>query len=313
MFTDYTLLVLSDYQRKKDTNIFSLNLIQPTPAKLKEECLIVCNERYQKKDERALKAFFGEGADKTACLQAIKRCETDKFKPLVNFLRQQTATTEDKNIELLAWLIDFDHRPYELGKRYDVAHPGEEAVVDKQEEEVDKEAKPEPAINEAKDKVPTEPSGQNGEKAAGDTSGPVASKFKTRNAVVAVLILVIIGIITYRVASNGRAPAPAVALTGHEACMYWSGDHYQQVSCSQKLGDTMVIAMDSAQLINFKKITQPDTITTRSKGMVWYVKINGAIEFYTSDGYHPINRQLRLRPITDYIIRKYIHPNLVSE
>ncbi len=91
--------------------------------------------------------------------------------------------------------------------------------------------------------------------------------------------------------------------------MFWAGDHYQQTSCSQHFTDTLIIALDSEKLMHFRKITQPDTITEKSKGLVWYVRYNGSLEFYTSGGFHPIDPRLRLKPITEYMIRKYIHPD----
>lgn len=42
---------------------------------------------------------------------AVKKCDTDKFKALCNFLKKDLKTHE-RNLELLAWLIDFPYRPY---------------------------------------------------------------------------------------------------------------------------------------------------------------------------------------------------------
>src|SRR5882724_7477973 len=76
MFADYESLIVLDYQKKiAANNAFPLSLIQPTPARLKAECLAVCNKRFERKDERTLRAFFGEGGDKGASLQAINRCD----------------------------------------------------------------------------------------------------------------------------------------------------------------------------------------------------------------------------------------------
>jgi hypothetical protein len=49
---------------------------------------------------------------------SIRKFDTDKFKPLGNFIKRNTADTEDKNVELLAWLIGYEPRPYEYGKSY---------------------------------------------------------------------------------------------------------------------------------------------------------------------------------------------------
>lgn len=104
-----------------------------------------------------------------------------------------------------------------------------------------------------------------------------------------------------------------VSLDGQQ-CMYWAGDHYEPVSCNQQFGiDTLVIALDSLRLYNFKKINTPDTITRSAIGKVWYIKLKNKLEFYTADGYYPADPKLRVKPITDYIINKYILVSLGSE
>jgi len=285
MFADYTTSIVQDYQEKKTGNVLPLALIQPTPARLREVCLAVCDERYDRRDERTLKEFFGQGNDKGACMQAIDRCDVDKFRPLVNFLKKSTSTTDVKNIELLAWLIDFKNRPFKLGEKYDVGSP----VGPKRGEELPK---------------------------VGVEKKPVVSKTqpgrsgKIRMAIIAVTILIFVSYGIYRLRVN-KPFAPV--LTGHEACMYWEDDHYQPISCAQKLENVQVIALDSEMLRHFHKITRPDTITLNAKGSVWYVKYRGKLEFYTSSGFHPIDPQLRLKPITDYMIRKYIHGEQVED
>ena len=90
--------------------------------------------------------------------------------------------------------------------------------------------------------------------------------------------------------------------------MYCAGDHYEQVPCKKKFGDTLVIALDPEKLSTFRKITRPDTITKKSLGNIYYVKFNGDREYFTADGRHPVDRKLHLKPITDYIIDRYIEP-----
>lgn len=119
MFTDYRLRVIENYQARRETQLLPSNLIQPTTARLKAECIKVCIERYNYKDEIILRNFFGKGANKEDCLRAIERFEVDKFKPLVNYLKQVTSETDIKNVEILAWLIDFENRPFEFEKNYD--------------------------------------------------------------------------------------------------------------------------------------------------------------------------------------------------
>lgn len=227
MFIDYKKLVFQDYQRKKLANAIPLNLIYPTSAKIKVECLAACTLRYNKKDAKGLKTFFGHYDDKAGCLKAITRCATDKFKPLANFLKATTSDTDIKNIELLAWLIDFKLRPFEFGRKYD------------------------------------------------------AKEYKYNDSLL-----------------NTKEE-------GLEKYMYWNGDHYESITCSQNPGSNILVPFDSAKL-DFKKIMNPETITLKAKGHVWYAKLKGEIEFYTSDGPHPTKQHLRLKPVSNYIIKKYI-------
>lgn len=92
--------------------------------------------------------------------------------------------------------------------------------------------------------------------------------------------------------------------------MYWAKDHFQPIPCNQPVPNTLVVALDTVRVKNFKKITRPDTITNRAKGNVWYSKIDNEIEFFTTGGEHPVVIGRRLKPISDYIIDKYIHPGM---
>jgi len=293
MYIDYQSLVLKDYQEKKAGNALSPRLESPSPAKIKEECIAVCEERYRAKDEQVLRTFFGKKDDLAGYIQAIKKHDNDKFKPLVNYLRGMVANTDRKNIELLAWLINFEPRPFQQGKKYDTAGT---APVDEEERERE---------------VVTEIMKGNRENVGVMRMfqhAPGKQKPGSKNRAIIILAFLIMFI------SGGfywllKDKAPKIVLTGKESCMYWAEDHYEPVSCNQKFKDTLIVALDSVRLRQFKKITQPDTITARAKGHVWYVKVDNGIEFYTSDGYHPIYHQKRLRPVTDYIIYKYIRSN----
>src|SRR5882757_1800934 len=113
---DYIKLVIEAYKKKRSNTDLSLSLAQSTPAKIKRECLYVYKERYDKTDEQLLRTFFGSAEHGRHFLQLIRGFDADKFKPLDNYLKGITEKTDDKNVELLAWLIDFQHRPYVFDK-----------------------------------------------------------------------------------------------------------------------------------------------------------------------------------------------------
>lgn len=302
MFTDYQSQVLLTYHKRKADHQLSPNLLHSTPAKLRAECVAVFNERYRQKDEEILKIFFGSQENEAAYMRTIRKFEADKFKPLDNYLKGNTAETDEKNIELLAWLIDFNARPYRWDFSYRFADTDGKHTADPEQNEPEQ--------------VPVTPVPLNfAEQPKGiqmfgvyetDDVQPIfeANKLhaktipvpKLRNAIILLLMMTIAGGGVYMVINP----------TGQEKCMYWTGDHYQSVSCNQKAGDVPVYALDTLRLTHFRKITTPDTITRKSLGSVWYSKIDNVVEFYTADGFHPMHTERKLKPLTDYIWEKYI-------
>jgi len=283
MFADYQAAVLQSYLEKKGANQLSLNLIHSTAAKLRNECEVVAVKRYLKKDENTIRSFFGQQDDLTGYVRAIKKFDPEKFKPLDSFLKGNIKNTDQKNIELLAWLIDFEPRPYRVDTAlFNVADHGISLASNEKNKE----------INEV--------GGENEQSAQVGNVQRVLTKEVLRPGtwkgiiLVGLTALVIAGVYLFW------------GHSGQEGCMIWMGDRYKQVSCNQKQGDAMVIALDTSKLVHFKKITKQDTITARSVGRVWYSKIDNEVEFFTADGYHPVHVERHLKPLTLYMINKYI-------
>ncbi|MEN3323703.1 hypothetical protein VP395_08185 [Mariniflexile soesokkakense] len=96
-------------------------------------------------------------------------------------------------------------------------------------------------------------------------------------------------------------------------CMVWTNDNcYESISCDKK-GDFESIPKNDYLLQNFKRI-EPDCNYSFFKvdGVenLWYGKnINGELEYFTAYGLHPETSKT-LKPITEYMINKYICPNL---
>jgi hypothetical protein len=323
MFADYQKLVVEYYHQQKGDRL-SANLTFLTPANLKEECKKVCAQRFTMKDEQVIRDFFGKGGTQKDCLQAIKDCGIDKFRPLIKFLNAETAKTDEKNIFLLAWLLDFPDRPFVLSKHY-----GSGASVDSKVTVI--EPIDDHPVDQAvgrHDLMPIEEGYigvENTHKQISDDSlekgqgtgtilkeegafGRVISRWLYWKAVGIVGWLLVVGVAGYFWWYNTQM----LMTTGNGACMYWADDHYEPIPCSQKVPNKLVRALDTGKVRSFKKITQPDTITNRAKGFVWYSKIDKKIEFFTADGDHPEVLGRSLKPITDYIIDKYIHPGMTS-
>ena len=302
-FADYQLLVLQEYERKRTAGDLSRRMGRLTPAKFKEECEAVCSQRYDRKDEKTLEEFFGPGGDKVAWLKVIKQFDPDKFRPLVNFLKGKTRWPDEKNIELLAWLIDFKPRPHEMGRSYDTGNLDASAI--KQDESGNDGDEYEEEAGPAEE---TLPSGGKKMPFPGNSASQVPGSGKRKAITAALMVAVAIAGVYW-----AWSKSSAVGMRASQACMYWTGDHYQQVRCSQKFGDTLLIPLDSEKLVHFRKITRPDTISENALGSIWYVKFHGAYECYTFPGYHPIDTALQLKLLTDYVLIKHIQPNQGAE
>lgn len=324
LFIDYQQMIMQAYERKKVNNTLPHGLMHLTPAKLKEECLKRCAKDVNKRDEKIIRDFCVDLNDARNCYAIIQRCETDKFRPLVNYLKEKSGSTDEKNIELLAWLIDFHGRPWEMGKEIsgdegikedrlsDDTRPakGDPVTIpdfpaDSSETGVDK-----PAGNPVIPEIPIIPVrfvGTIGKESGGVSPAETGRQGKaggksTKTLAAAVILSLVLGTGGMWWWKDRNQPPRS----GY--CMYWQEDHYEPIACNQKISNARIIALDTMRLKNLKKITRPDTITYLAIGKVWYSKIAGKFEFYTSGGEHPVVFNRELRPITGYIIDKYIRP-----
>lgn len=330
LFPDYQQLVMQAYERGKTNNMLPYGLRHLTPAKLKDECVKRCTKDISKRDERVIRDFCGDLNELRNCQTIIQRCDTDKFRPLVNYLKRKSESTDEKNIELLAWLIDFPDRPWELGKKVsgdddinedpvlNVEGPVTRGPVTVSDPRVSQSATEgdKSAENPIIPEIPVIPDridDEKGKEGAGvktvETSNQkkLRAKSTTRLAAAVMLSLVLGTGSMWWWKDRNLPPDP------RGSCMYWHDDHYEPVACNQKVPNARVIALDTMKLKNFRKITRPDTITYQAIGKVWYSKINGELEYYTSNGEHPVVFGRHLKPITAYIIDKHIPSGMIAE
>lgn len=94
---------LISYKCKRDDGSLSINLANPTPAGLRDECARVFREKNFAESEPVLRSFFGPAPDELACEQRI--ADVDKFKPLINFMNEKIKNPNPRNVELLLWLV----------------------------------------------------------------------------------------------------------------------------------------------------------------------------------------------------------------
>lgn len=282
------------------------------------------DDKCSRKDTIVLRTFFDIKDAQDSIEHAIKNYEVTKFKPLQNFLNGKIAEPSSVTVELLAWLINFEGRPFDSRKTYGEIRVNEdsdaaereqtepsEPISDTEPISSEQENIPEVPTNETIEKVePPKP-----EQTIPENPAPIPAPSRKRplpKIILGIFALALVSIAGYWLVkkrpSKNNVPAIQTVFTRIGACMYWNGDHYEQIACVPAHGDTLVVALDSARFLHFRKIMLPDTITAKDIGKIWYLKLNGNIEFYTAEGFHPIETTRMLKPLTAYIFKKYIHP-----
>ena len=288
MFRDYKELVVKSYKEKLAGLGLSNHLSDPTPAKLRDECLFAYTSRYDKqRDSKTLEAFFGKPDEHGDYHPVIYNFEVSRFKPLVQFLRDMSREPNTRNIELLAWLIDYQPRPF----RYT-------PLV---EQDINPDPKPDPEI--PKEQAPSKE--QDPSKAPVPPAKPEPptltwNEWIKKHQKETALVLLLLGLTLFLL----------MKMPPKKQCMYWSGDRYEAVDCNRQLFGAQPIALDTFKLNHFKRITQPDTMTAYSIGKVWYAKIGAVPECFTTDGNHPVHPGKELKKLTLAILREYFGTKL---
>ncbi|WP_158829305.1 hypothetical protein [Mucilaginibacter lacusdianchii] len=325
-FAEYESLVLKDYKKKKAAGSLSLGFPHPTPAKLRDACLEALETRFDKKDEPFLRKYFKMGTSNDFS-QAVWQLGVNKFKKVSNFLNDASSSTHALNIELLAWLIDYKERPYkpDYARMYETRDAVEAAVSENSSFSIAMPASNETAhiqpmqpltnLFQQQDEQPEQDHREKDEPATtGFSSKPedqsVEKKSFLRKRYVLLLLLLPLGGAVWLLAPRQKQePSHAVVqpVAGLNQCVIWAEDHYQPVACTGQLQNQNVPALKPSTVAGLKQITQPDTITKNGIGHVWYIKINGHMEYYTAGGFHPIETDRRLKPLTLYIYNKYLY------
>lgn len=268
--SEYKELVLAAFEQKLATGQLAAELLSPTPGRVKAESVRICEQRFSAADVKILRSFFDDKDGKAGYLNAVKNCNAEIFKPVITFFSDKKLTSNLRNAEYLAWLLDFPARPY---------HP--DLKVPK---------------GFFKDKLPTETIEESPE----NRNGQVKNR-RSWVLMIAGLVLMV-GLGAYIIIK-----VPAEYYRGHEGCMIWSDDHYEPADCSDKSPDKILLPMDHQVLEHFKRITDTKTLTLADVGKTWYAKHNGNVEFFTDSGVYPLDTNLRVLPMSVHILQKYVY------
>jgi hypothetical protein len=323
LFIDYTKRVLKTYEEKRNNNLLSQLLMDPTTANIKQECLNVYIERVErgeKVEENTLRGFFSVPPAGKDFAYLIKKCKPDKFRPLQSLIKREIKKPTQVNVELLAWLIDFIPRPLSLAQKV-LGNTNENfgsgsPTIDP------KEVKPKADseqnnLDEGKELISTSNAASTGDtlqKRIDDvsvTKREDAVNFSHKNpnksiigVAIGLIIVVFLGV-AYIIWQQERDKQKALEIV-NTGCMYWAEDHYEAMPCNEERKNRLKLPMDPERIKNFKRILREDTITERSIGKIYYIKIDGRIEYYTTGGNHPVDVTRTLKPLSPYMFEKYL-------
>lgn len=270
-FSSYKEALKAQYSNQK-LGIYANFLMQPTPARLRDLGIILFQENKNQNDKQIFQSFLGFEFEANS-IQKIKN-ETDKFKPLATFLKNETELSDYNAADFLAILVGFEMRPYSK-----FLHQGDTEVKRFYNEPVEKEL------------IRTS-----------DQQYNILSVKKSKGKLIAVVAGCVGLLLGSYVVKNEVFPA--------KECMQWNDDHYEEVVCEgNKVGfaDINPIFEKNEDLLDFKKIEVCDTTTffKSDQPIVWYIKQNGKCEYFNAPGLHPISGK-PLRPITKHIIETHV-------
>eukprot|EP00611_Tribonema_gayanum_P028357 TRINITY_DN7270_c0_g1_i1.p1 TRINITY_DN7270_c0_g1~~TRINITY_DN7270_c0_g1_i1.p1 ORF type:complete len:340 (+),score=-18.00 TRINITY_DN7270_c0_g1_i1:75-1094(+) len=319
LFKDYTNLVLKAYEEKRNANQLSQLLMHATTANIKQHCLNVYNDRInrgEKEEENILMAFFKVPPPGKNFGYVIERCSPDRFRPLQSFIKGEIKNPSLITVELLAWLIDFNPRPLayaqkKMGFNTD-ANNAESLITDNNEEQselnhFETDLVEIPLAEEIKDteNLPQEWIGKTPVKDEKHPGAAPKRNVQNRKLKIAVTTSLVLATLL-----GGVYLTKTYYTSTNTGCMYWAGDHYEQVPCNENPKGRLIIAMDEEKMKSFKKITRADTITAWSIGKIYYLKNNRALEYFTASGNHPVFVTRTLKVLSPYMFDKYVQKNV---
>ncbi|WP_421823772.1 hypothetical protein [Flagellimonas oceanensis] len=291
----YKKEILEKYKKDKggEANIYLTN---PTRRQIREACLWLLDKRDSEFDRQILNRFF-QFKNEENRFRVIQNFDEGKFRPVQNFLKEKVEKTDIKNLELVAWLIDFEPRPLAKYLRSDDNSTAFiKTGLDIATKETTEIAKPPQEIQQEQD---------------------IEKKKKSRRRLVITISIAIGAVLLASLALRDSLFNSSSLPTNTNLCMTWADSLYVKVSCSKKPYSefgTPVEPLDEMKLKNFKKVEvsmATQFFTEDGKPLIWYYKNKDKeIEYYTAPGLHPISEKT-LDEITEYIIQKYvpIHSN----
>lgn len=276
-FEEYKKAVRAKYVVKKLDDASGI-LLNPTPAQLRNLCLLLFENGLNTTDENIFSMFFN-AKEVGSLRKAIANFDVSKFKPIISFLKEEKDSEHVTRIELAAVIVDFIPRPYSKylqSDEFEIVKNPELLSVEKDEK-----------IRQVY-KLSEEPI-------------VIISKSNTGKSIaIGFLVLLSLCFMGYTVKG---------VFFPNKECMQWKEDHYEAVDCSINqlaIGQLNTVFPLDENIMNLKKVNSNHKLIffKNDNVLVWYSKNDGVIELFNTSGFHPETGK-PLKPITKYIIEKY--------
>ena len=322
----YAEEILKKYEEKA-------KLISPTRTDIKDACMARFSENTTIIDKEILRKFF-RASHEDDLFKTIEKCNPEKFRTIQNFLSKKTSNTSKKNLDLIAWLIDFNPRPYSLYRKPKVGgDSGIDLGIDttpKREENINDvttgiaisnqlEIIPEKEKN-VEDESEVENESETGSKYEPKTE--VKNNSNSKKWIWATLSTIVISVLFFynlnhflntTKTNDTKTPLEENLINPEQKCMVWADTEFILADCADSIlpkFETKMIPYDTNLYENMKRVEvsretkffEPNNVTPR----IWYVKISpGKYEYFTAAGIHPVSGK-PLNHITGNHIEKYI-------
>ncbi len=278
-FEEYKSAIREKYVLEKREDVSGI-LLNPTPAQLRNLCLMIFENGLNTTDQNILRIFFNlKGED--SLRKSIENCDIGKFKPIISFLKREKDSDHVTRIELAAVLVDFNPRPYskylQIGKTELVGDSRDFLLEEK-------------------------PTKHNLLRKTSSTKTLIIDYNSKSKKTIGISFVVLLSFIFMGYSAKG-------IFFPNKECMQWNENHYEEVDCSNNqisIGQLNTTLPLDENVMSLKKIDPNQKISffKNDKAIVWYSKQNGIIVLFNGPGFHPETAK-PLKPITKYIIEKY--------
>ena len=265
-------------------------LNNPSPAQLRELCLLKFDNGLNKVDETIFRLYY-KVIETGDLRNAIYNYPIEKLKSITNFLveSEKNKSTSILNLNLISVLVNFNPRPFNKFNKSDFS-----VSEDNFKEDI-------------KTTIPLQKEFKINSFSAAANTGMSSKKTnnKSNNKKAGIVALILTGLFSVGYTTKNM-------FFKEKECMQWKENHYELVDCKS---DNIILTNNckpepyNKDEFARKKLKVCDTTTffKADKPIVWYCKKNKSVCFFNMDGKNPENGA-ELKQITQHMIDKYVPP-----